>query len=171
MDELAGELGGLGVLVKQRGTGSHEPLLEMGYERWRKSWRWTSTARSCAPAGGQAHGGHRRGGRVVNVTSVHEGVPEDGLGAVLRGQGRAAHAQPGAGAGAGPATASPSTRWWRPGERSPPHDGQEDLPPKEGSGRQPDPRPGDARESRPSLAFLAARRLVRHGATVFVTAA
>ena len=74
--ELADALGGLGALVNNAGTMSAAPFLELGLDDWRKVIDVDLTgqflagqeaARRMAAAG--------RGGRIVNVTSVHEHVP------------------------------------------------------------------------------------------------
>ena len=92
---LADELGGVDVLVNNAATEQPCPLLEVGLEDWRRVVDTDLTgpffiaqeaARRMVKAG--------RGGRIVNVTSVHEHVPlrrevsycaaKHGLGAVTK---------------------------------------------------------------------------------------
>ena len=82
IDELALQLGGLGVLVNNAGTGHSDPVITLDYDRWRQvlatdldgPFLCSQRAARHMVAGG-------RGGRIVNVTSVHEHVPRAGAAA------------------------------------------------------------------------------------------
>src|SRR3954451_9772107 len=71
--ELAGQLGGLDVFVNNAGTGHTTPALEVGLEEWRTVIDTDLIgAFFAAQAAAKIMVGQGRGGRIVNVTSVHE---------------------------------------------------------------------------------------------------
>jgi NAD(P)-dependent dehydrogenase (short-subunit alcohol dehydrogenase family) len=82
VDDLATQLGGLGVLVNNGGTGHRDPVLDLSFERWREV---ISTDLDGAFLCSQRAARHMlrggRGGRIINVTSVHETVPRFGAAA------------------------------------------------------------------------------------------
>jgi NAD(P)-dependent dehydrogenase (short-subunit alcohol dehydrogenase family) len=88
VDELADALGGLGVLVNNAGTGISSPVVDTDYEQWRKVLSvdldgpflcGQRAARRLISAG--------RGGRIINITSVHEHAPRVGSGAYCAAKG------------------------------------------------------------------------------------
>jgi NAD(P)-dependent dehydrogenase (short-subunit alcohol dehydrogenase family) len=79
IEELADELGGVDVLVNNAGYGSGTPFHEMELEEWRGIIEVNLTgAFMCAKAAARRMIEQGRGGRIVNVTSVHEHIPLDG---------------------------------------------------------------------------------------------
>lgn len=82
IDDLATQLGGLGVLVNNGGTGHSTPVLELSFDKWRQV---ISTDLDGAFLCSQAAARHMlqggRGGRIINVTSVHENLPRFGASA------------------------------------------------------------------------------------------
>jgi NAD(P)-dependent dehydrogenase (short-subunit alcohol dehydrogenase family) len=155
IDDFAAELGGLDVLVNCSGTGSSEPFVDMGYEKWRQvigvdldgvflcSQR---AARHMIAAG--------NGGRIITITSVHEHVPRVGAAPYCAAK-----------AGAGALTQVLALELARhaitvnsvaPGEISTPMTGQTDADPRE-QDRPGIPlgRPGHATEVAAAVAFLA----------------
>src|SRR5438270_8191185 len=77
--ELAGELGGLDILVNNAGTGHSTPVLEVELDEWRRVTETDLTgAFLAAQAAARLMVDQGRGGRIVNVTSVHEHVPLEG---------------------------------------------------------------------------------------------
>src|SRR5438093_13090704 len=153
--ELADALGGLDVLVNNAATGHSTPFLELGLEEWRHVIDVDPTgtflvaqeaARRMVAAG--------RGGRIVNVTSVHEHVPL-----------RRASAYCAAKGGLGLLTKVMALELAEhgiavnavaPGEIATPMTGSEDVDPQTQERRAiPAGRPGDAREIAACVAFLA----------------
>lgn len=79
IDDLAGRLGGLGVLVNNGGTGHMTPVLDLDYDTWRQVIATDLDGAFLCSQRAARHmlqGG--RGGRIVNVTSVHEHLPRYG---------------------------------------------------------------------------------------------
>ncbi|WP_084958714.1 SDR family oxidoreductase [Thermoactinospora rubra] len=169
IDELAEELGGVGVLVNNAGTGSGEPLLEMDFQRWRSVLAVDLDGPFlCAQRAARRMAAAGRGGRIVNVTSVHEEFPRIGAGPYCAAKGGlrmlsrvlalelAEHGI--------------TVNTIAPGEIATPMTGQEDRPPEPGSRPgYPIARPGDAREVAAAVAFLAGPSASYiTGATLFV---
>jgi NAD(P)-dependent dehydrogenase (short-subunit alcohol dehydrogenase family) len=76
---LIKELGGIGVLVNNAGTGHSTPVLDLELGEWRKV---IGTDLEGVFLNSQVAARHmrdeRHGGRIVNITSVHEHVPRYG---------------------------------------------------------------------------------------------
>ena len=79
VDELATQLGGLGVLVNVAGTGQSEMALDLTLDRWQHVLATDLTGPFlCAQRAARWMVAHDHGGRIINVTSVHEHVPRVG---------------------------------------------------------------------------------------------
>jgi NAD(P)-dependent dehydrogenase (short-subunit alcohol dehydrogenase family) len=79
VDELVGLLGGLGVLVNNAGTGQSEMALDMSYEKWRQVLATDLDGPFlCAQRAARHMIDGGQGGRIINVTSVHEHLPRVG---------------------------------------------------------------------------------------------
>jgi NAD(P)-dependent dehydrogenase (short-subunit alcohol dehydrogenase family) len=154
IDALADALGGLDVLVNNAGTGDSTPFLEVELDTWRHILETDLTgAFLCAQAAARRMVAGGRGGRIVNVTSIHEHVPLDGSSAYCAAKG-----------GLGLLTKVMALELARegitvnavaPGEIATPMTGQEDEDPR-GTERPgiPARRPGDAREIAALVAFI-----------------
>ena len=82
VDQLTEQLGGLGVLVNCGGTGVSEPAVELDYESWRHVLATDLDGPFlCAQRAARVMIRQGDGGRIVNVTSVHEHVPRLGASA------------------------------------------------------------------------------------------
>jgi NAD(P)-dependent dehydrogenase (short-subunit alcohol dehydrogenase family) len=88
IDELADALGGLDALVNNAGTGHSAPFLEHQLRDWRRVLDVDLTgAFVCAQRAAQRMVEAGRGGRIVNITSVHEHVPLRGSAAYCAAKG------------------------------------------------------------------------------------
>ncbi len=88
IDELADALGGLDVLVNNAGRGGGGEFLETSLEDWRTVLDVNLTgAFLCAQAAARRMVASGRGGRIINVTSVHEHVPKKGSSAYCASKG------------------------------------------------------------------------------------
>jgi NAD(P)-dependent dehydrogenase (short-subunit alcohol dehydrogenase family) len=154
IDALADELGRLDVLVNNAGVGEAVSFLEMSLDEWRETVEVNLTgAFVCAQAAARRMV-EAGGGRIVNVTSVHEHVPLPQLAAYCASKG-----------GLGLLTKVMALELAdhgvrvnavAPGEIATPMTGQHDVDPKTQE-REGIPlgRPGDAREIAAAISFLA----------------
>jgi NAD(P)-dependent dehydrogenase (short-subunit alcohol dehydrogenase family) len=178
VDDLAAALGGLDVLVNNAGTGDDTPVLEVSLETWRHILETDLTgAFLCAQAAARRMVAAGRGGRIVNVTSIHEHVPLAGSApycASKGGLGMLTKVMALELAGQGITVNSVA-----PGEIATPMTGQEDADP----GAQERPgiparRPGDAREIAsliawicgPDAAYLTGESIVMDGGLTLMAA-
>jgi NAD(P)-dependent dehydrogenase (short-subunit alcohol dehydrogenase family) len=155
IDELAEKLGGLDVFVNNAGTGHSEPFLEHSLEEWCRIMDVNLTgAFLCAQRAARRMVAAGNGGRIINVTSVHEHIPLRGSSAYCASKG-----------GLGLLTKVMALELAEhgitvnsvaPGEIATPMTGNEDVDPatQERPGI-PIHRPGDAREIAATVAFLA----------------
>jgi NAD(P)-dependent dehydrogenase (short-subunit alcohol dehydrogenase family) len=157
VDELADALGGVDVLVNVAGTGHSTALLDLDLATWREVLATDlDGAFLCLQRAARRMISAGRGGRIVNVTSVHEHQPRVGAAAYCAAKG-----------GLGMLTKVAALELAEhgitvnsvaPGEIATPMTGQEDEDPTApGHERQGIPlrRPGDAREVAAVVAFLA----------------
>jgi len=76
IDELIAALGGLDVFVNNSGTSRTGPFLDLSWEDWRHTLAVDlDGAFLCAQRAARQMVKRGRGGRIVNITSVHEHVP------------------------------------------------------------------------------------------------
>ena len=76
IDDLADALGGVYALVNNAGTSRQGPALELAYDEWRETLKVDlDGAFLCAQRAARRMVAAGSGGRIVNVTSVHEFVP------------------------------------------------------------------------------------------------
>lgn len=88
INELADVLGGVDVLVNNAGTGVTKPLVELDYDTWREVLATDlDGAFLCLQQGARRMVDARRGGRIVNITSVHEHQPRVGSAAYCAAKG------------------------------------------------------------------------------------
>jgi NAD(P)-dependent dehydrogenase (short-subunit alcohol dehydrogenase family) len=178
VDDLAAALGGLDVLVNNAGTGDDTPVLEVSLEAWRHILETDLTgAFLCAQAAARRMVAAGRGGRIVNVTSIHEHVPLAGSApycASKGGLGMLTKVMALELAGQGITVNSVA-----PGEIATPMTGQEDADPHEQDRPGiPARRPGDAREiasliawiCRPEAAYLTGESIVMDGGLTLMAA-
>ncbi|ADD42453.1 SDR family oxidoreductase [Stackebrandtia nassauensis] len=79
IDELANELGGIDVLVNCSGTGSAEAMIDMDYDTWRNVVDIDlDGAFLCSQKAARQMISAGHGGRIINITSVHEHAPRVG---------------------------------------------------------------------------------------------
>ena len=155
VDELADALGRLDVLVNNAAVGSGQPFLEAEWSHWRHVLGVNlDGAFLCAQRAARRMVEAGRGGRIVNVTSVHEHVPLAGAAAYCASKG-----------GLGLLTKVMALELAEhgitvnavaPGEISTPMTGQHDVDPRtQDRPGIPLGRPGDAREIAHAIVHLA----------------
>ena len=155
INDLADALGGLDVLVNNAGRGGGGKFLEHTLEDWQSELDVNLTgAFLCAQAAAQRMVDAGRGGRIINVTSVHEHVPKEGSSAYCASKG-----------GLGLLTKVMALELAEygitvnavaPGEISTPMTGQEDVDPRtEDRPGLPAGRPGHTNEIAAGIVYLA----------------
>jgi NAD(P)-dependent dehydrogenase (short-subunit alcohol dehydrogenase family) len=81
VDRLADALGGVDVFVNDAGTGVRVPFLDLTYDQWREVLAVDlDGAFLCAQRAARRMVDAGRGGRIVNITSIHERFPRVGNG-------------------------------------------------------------------------------------------
>jgi NAD(P)-dependent dehydrogenase (short-subunit alcohol dehydrogenase family) len=155
VDDLADALDGLGVLVNCAGTGTSTPVVETSYDEWRRVLSVDLDGPFlCAQGAARRMLAAGRGGRIINITSVHEHAPRVGSGAYCAAKGglgllTKVMAQELAGAGI-------TVNAVAPGEIATAMTGNEDVDPRTVSRPGiPVGRPGDANEVAAVVALLA----------------
>lgn len=155
IDALADDLGRIDVLVNNAGTGTAEPFLDIGLDRLRQVLDVDLAGPFlCSQRAARRMIGQGDGGRIVNVTSVHEHQPRVGAGPYCAAKG-----------GLGLLTQVMALELAEhgitvnsvaPGEIATPMTGQQDADVRrEHRPGVPLGRPGDAREVAAVIAFLA----------------
>src|SRR3954453_2794710 len=88
VDALAEALGGVDVLVNDAGTGHSTPLLDLDLATWREVLATDlDGAFLCLQRAARRMVAAGRGGRIVNITSVHEHQPRVGAAAYSAAKG------------------------------------------------------------------------------------
>jgi len=88
VDDLAEILGGVDVLVNDAGTGHRTPLLDLDLDTWREVIATDlDGAFLCLQRAARRMVDAGRGGRIVNITSVHEHAPRVGAAAYCAAKG------------------------------------------------------------------------------------
>jgi NAD(P)-dependent dehydrogenase (short-subunit alcohol dehydrogenase family) len=155
IDEIGDALGGIDVLVNCAGAGASSPFVDADWDSWRRVIDVDlSGAFLCAQRAARRMIAQGHGGRIVNVTSVHEHVPLRGSAAYCAAKG-----------GLGMLTKVMALELAEhgitvnsvaPGEIATPMTGNEDVDPHHVERPAiPMRRPGDAREIAAVIAFLA----------------
>jgi NAD(P)-dependent dehydrogenase (short-subunit alcohol dehydrogenase family) len=157
VDQLADALGGVDVLVNDAGTGHRTAILDTDFATWREVLATDlDGAFLCLQRAARRMVAAGRGGRIVNITSVHEHQPRVGAAAYCAAKG-----------GLGLLTRVAAIELAEhgitvnavaPGEIATPMTGQEDEDPAAPGHERPGiplRRPGDAREVAAVVAFLA----------------
>jgi NAD(P)-dependent dehydrogenase (short-subunit alcohol dehydrogenase family) len=157
VDDLAEALGGVDVLINDAGTGHMSTVLDTDYATWREVLATDlDGAFLCLQRAARRMVAAGRGGRIVNITSVHEHQPRVGAAAYCAAKG-----------GLGLLTRVAAIELAEhgitvnavaPGEIATPMTGQEDEDPTAPGHERPGVplrRPGDAREVAAVVAFLA----------------
>src|SRR3954452_16565876 len=155
VDDVAEVLGGLDVLVNNAGTGTSTPFVDISYDDLRRVLMVDlEGAFLCGQRAARRMVDHGRGGRIINVTSVHEHAPRVGAAPYCAAKG-----------GLGLLTKTMALELGEygitvnavaPGEIATPMTGQEDADVSRAERPGvPLRRPGDAREIAAVVAFLA----------------
>jgi NAD(P)-dependent dehydrogenase (short-subunit alcohol dehydrogenase family) len=155
IDELCDALGGIDVLVNNAGAGASSPFVDADWDSWRSVLDVDlNGAFLCSQRAARRMIAQGRGGRIVNVTSVHEHVPLRGSAAYCAAKG-----------GLGMLTKVMALELAEhgitvnsvaPGEIATPMTGNEDVDPSRIERPLiPARRPGDAREIAAVISFLA----------------